>query len=226
MIYPFIENSPIAVGLYADDTTLFRTSLDKFSLETILQKALDSVYTWYLENGMLINTEKTKLMLIASRQKRNSSIDSDLKFTFNDIDLKISSNEKIFGVHVDQNFVWINHFRHRSKKMSSHLWLVSQIRTYFNVQHRHAYIKLHIEYCCVVWENSCNFIAFKLEKLQRRACKLILGNDYTTLDAARNQLRIFYQAIVMYKIANNTASIYLTDLFQMRGDGSYLNNSH
>ena len=105
---------------------------------------------------MLINTEKTKLMLIASRQKRNSSIDSDLKITFNDIDLKISSIEKIFGVHVDQNFVWNNHFRHRSKKMSSHLWLVSQIRTNFNVQHRHlyynAYIKSHIEYCCVVWE--------------------------------------------------------------------------
>ena len=30
----------------------------------------------------------------------------------------------------------------------------------------------------------------------------------------------------MYKIANNTASIYLTDLFQIRGDDSYLNNSH
>ena len=91
-------------------------------LETNLQKAMDSVYTWCLENGMLINTEKTKLMLIASRQKRNSLIDSDLKITFNDIDLKISSNEKILGVHVDQNFVWNNHFRHISKKISSQLW--------------------------------------------------------------------------------------------------------
>ena len=47
-------------------------------------------------------------MLIASRQKRNSLIDSDLKITFNDIDLKISSNEKILGIHMDQNFVWNN----------------------------------------------------------------------------------------------------------------------
>ena len=80
-------------------------------------KGVGSVYTWCLENGMLINIEKTKLMLIASRQKRNSLIDSDLKITFNDIDLKISSNEKILGVHVDQNFVWNNHFRHISKKL-------------------------------------------------------------------------------------------------------------
>ena len=197
-------------------------------LKTNLQKALSSVYTCCLGNGILINTVKTKLMLIASRQKRNSLIDSDLKITFNDIDLKISSNEKILGVQVDQNFVWNNHFCHISNKLSPHLWLLSKIRTYLNVQHRllyyNAYIKSDIEYCCVVWGNSCNFNAFKIEKLQRRACKLILWNDYTTLDAARKQLRILsfeetvfiHKAKVMYKIATNAATIYLTELFQMR----------
>ena len=79
---------------------------------------LDSVYIGCSKNGTLINTEKTKLMLIASRQQRNSLIDSDLKITFNDKNFKNSSNEKILGVHVDQNFVWNNHFRHMSKKIS------------------------------------------------------------------------------------------------------------
>ena len=51
-----------------------------------------------------------------------------------------------------------------------------------------------------------------------------------TLDAARKQLRMLstifiHKAKVMYKIANNTAPIYLTDLFQMRGNESNLNNS-
>ena len=94
---------------------------------------------------MLINNEKTKLMLIASRQKRNSLIDSDLYSTFNDIDIKNSSNEKIIGVHVDQNFVWNNHFWHISKKISSHLWLLSKIRTYLNVQHRLLYYNAYIK---------------------------------------------------------------------------------
>ena len=232
-----LKNSPISVDLYADDTTLYFTALDRNTLETELQRALDLVLTWCLENGMLINTEKTKLMLIASRQKRNSLLDNDLKITFNNTDLKNSSNEKILGVHVDQNFVWNNHFQHVSKKISSYLWLLSQNRTYLNVQHRflyyNAYIKSHIEYCCIVWRNSCNFNAYKIEKLQRRACKLILGNDYTTLDLARKQLRILsfeetiflHKTNVMYKIANNTAPIYLTDLFQMRGNESNLNHS-
>ena len=158
-----LKHLPISVDLYADDTTLYGTASDKSSLEANLQKALDSVHTWCLENGMLINTDKTKLMLIASRQKRNSLIDGELKITFNNIDLKTSTNEKILGVHVDQNFVWNNHFQHVSKKISSHLWLLSQIRTYLTVQHRrlfyNAYIKSHIEYCCVVWGNSCSFNA-------------------------------------------------------------------
>ena len=232
-----LQNLPIWVDLYADDTTLYGTALDKSSLEINLQKALDSVHTWCLENGMLLNTEKTKLMLIASRQKRNSLIDSDLNLTYNNLDLKNSTNEKILGVHVDQNFVWNNHFQHVSKKISTYLWLLSQIRAYLPVQHRllyyNAYIKSHIEYCCIVWGNSCNFNTYRIEKLQRRACKLILGKDYSTLDAARAELNILsfeetifmHKAKVMYKIAHNTAPVYLTDLFRMRGNGSNLNDS-
>ena len=76
-------------------------------------------------------------------------------------------------------------------------------------------------YCCVVWGSSSSINVNKIEKLQRRACKLILGKDYTTLDAARKELHILsfdetvflHKAKTMYKIANNSAPIYLTDFF-------------
>ena len=68
---------------------IYSTALDKSSLENNLQKALDSVHTWCLENGMLLNTDKTKLMLLASRQKRNSLINSELNLKYNNFDLKI-----------------------------------------------------------------------------------------------------------------------------------------
>ena len=73
----------------------------------------------------------------------------------------------------------------------------------------------------------------KIKKLQRRACKLILGKDYTTLDAARKELHILsfdetvflHKAKTMYKIANNAAPIYLTDFFQLRSNETNLNYS-
>ena len=63
-----------------------------------------------------------------------------------------------------------------------------------------------------------------MTKLQRRACKLILGSEYTHLDEACNPLKILSfnesvflnKAKLMYKIANNIAPSYLIDLFQMR----------
>ena len=78
-----------------------------------------------------------------------------------------------------------------------------------------------------------NEVEIKFKKMQGRACKLILGKDYTTLEEARNQLDIlsfeetifFHKAKVMFKIATNAAPIYLTDLFQMRGDMQNLNSS-
>ena len=232
-----LKNSSVSVDLYADDTTLYYIASDKAILESYLQNALNVVRTWCLENGMIINTDKTKIMLIASRQKRNSLISCDLNITFNNLELKNSSNEKILGVHVDHNFVWNNHFQYVSKKISSYLWLLSQIRSYLTEQHRllyyNAYINPHLEYCCIVWGNSSNFNTYKIEKLQRRACKLILGKDYTTLEDARNYLHVLsfeetifiHKAKTMYKIATNSAPIYLNELFQMRDSGSNPNNS-
>ena len=72
------------------------------------------------ENGMVINTDKTKVMLITSRQKRNNLKNSDL-----------SLNEKVLGVHINENLPWNGHFQYISKKISSHLWLLSQIKSFF-----------------------------------------------------------------------------------------------
>ena len=146
MIYRFLNDSPISVDLYADDTTLYSSAPDKTSLETNLQNVLDLVHIWCLENGMLINTEKTKLMLIASRQKRHTLIDGNLQLENNNLELLISSNKKIFGVHVDENLIWNNHFQQVSKPISSYMWLLSQIRTYLTKQHRLLYYNAYINH--------------------------------------------------------------------------------
>ena len=64
----------------------------------------------------------------------------------------------------------------------------------------------------------------KINKLQRRACKLILSNDYTCLNESLEQLNFmsFDQSVflikakIMYKIYYNLAPTYLHEMFQMR----------
>ena len=81
-----------------------------------------------------------------------------------------------------------------------------------------AYVKPHFDYCT----SSGNIN--KISKLQRRACKLILAQDYTDIQEALERLNIlsFDQIIflnkakLMYKVYNNLAPVYLHELFQMR----------
>ena len=64
----YLKDSIRSVDLYADDTTFYDIAPDKKYPEN----------AWCLENGMLINIDKTKLMLISSRQKRNAMKDNNL----------------------------------------------------------------------------------------------------------------------------------------------------
>ena len=151
-----------------------------------------------------------------------------MSVNYNNFDLKLTNNEKLFRVHIEENLRWNVHFQYISKKLSSNLWLLSQIRSFLSINDPflfyNAYIRPHLDYCCVVWGNSTNYNTCiqKVTKLQRRTCKIIIGREYTHLEEAFDRLKILsfdvflHKAKVMYKIANNVAPIYLTDLFHMR----------
>ena len=76
----FINDLPLytkaMTDLYADDTTLYEISKSKEEIERKLQKAITKVASWCKQNGMVINTDKTKAMLITTRQRRSRLDDS------------------------------------------------------------------------------------------------------------------------------------------------------
>ena len=98
--------------------------------------------------------------------------------------------------------------------MSSYIWLSSKIKSYPSLEHRsvfyNAYIQPQFNYCDIIWGNSSNYNVSKLTKLQMRACKVILENEYEDLDSARMKLNIvsfdrnvfLNKAKTMYKVVN------------------------
>ena len=166
---------------------------------------------------MLLNIDKTKVMLITSRQKRATMENSSLLLKCNDLDLKLTNTHKILGVHINENLTWNAQFQFVVKKVSSHLWLLSRISSYLSLEDRllvyNVYIRPHLDYCSMIWGNSTGYNIIKITKLQRRACKSILRNEYTNLEEARDRLKILsfnesvflQKANVMYKVANNIA---------------------
>ena len=89
-----------------------------------------------------------------------------------------------------------------------------------------AYIVLHLNHCIIIWGNSSNYNLCRITRLQKRACKTILGNEYTDFEGAKSDLNIqsfeerlfLNKAKIMYKVANNMILSYVCDLFQRRFD--------
>ena len=135
---PLVLQNYVVFDLYADDTTFYDFQFDIIELETNLQHVLNLLRIWCRQNGMVLNTDNTKVMLITSRLKRLSMQNPVLSLTYSDIDIKMTHADKILGahVHVDDNLMWNNHFQHVSKKISSYVWLFSKIRSYLSVEHR------------------------------------------------------------------------------------------
>ena len=110
---------------------------------------------------MLLNTDKTKLMLITSRQKRATMENSSLFLKYNDLDQKLTNADKILGVHINENLTWNAQFQFIVKKVSSQLWILSRISSYLSVEDRllfyNAYIRPNLDYCSIIWGISTSY---------------------------------------------------------------------
>ena len=76
LFFLFINDLPLTlhdtiscIDLYADDTTKYEQNFDMSTVQSNLQKSLNLLHEWCRQNGMVLNTLKTKVMLITSRLK-------------------------------------------------------------------------------------------------------------------------------------------------------------
>ena len=118
----FINDLPLYTNvftdLYADDTTLYDVQDSMEQIENNLQTALNSLQIWCRQNGMILNSSKTKVMLVTSNQKRQRLPNDNLDLKFNNESLNMISNDKILGVFVDNNLTWSHHIKYLTKKIS------------------------------------------------------------------------------------------------------------
>ena len=231
----FINDLPLYVNnvsadLYADDTTLYdiQTSMDL--IEQNLQLGLNQLHVWCKNNGMVLNSTKTKVMLITTNQKRQRLPSTSLNLKYMDETLKMISNDKILGIFVDNNLLWSDHVKHICKKISSYIWLLSKIKYFLSQEHRvqfyKSYIQPHIDFCNIVWTNSCEANKMKIFKLQKRACRVILDYKVEDSSEALRSLKILSvydrlflrKAKFMFKVYSGLTPSYISENFILRND--------
>ena len=99
----FINDLPlytdnVSTDLYADDTTLYDIQDSVEQIGENLQRAINNLHTWCQNNGMILNSSKTKVMLVTSNQKRQRLHNDNLILNYNNETLSMITNDKILGV--------------------------------------------------------------------------------------------------------------------------------
>lgn len=186
---------------------------------------------------MVINIDKTKTMLVTTRQRRNR-IDGNLSLSLNNVQLLTVTNDKVLGVHIDNNLSWDEQVSKVAKKMAKNIWLLSKIKGYLSREHRviyyRSYIQPHIDYANIVWGSTTKTNLMKIEKLQKRACRIILDYNVDNVYQSMNDLKIlslservfFRKAKFMYKVSNGMTPEYINEMFAKRQTQTNAHDSH
>ena len=207
------------IALYADDTKIWR-KINTWSDHEILQKDVDSLYNWALANKMKFHPQKCKVLPIAyNGLARTLSMFPSRQFTYdlNGTELEFVEKEKDLGVVVTTKLNWEENILSLCLKASSRLGLMNRSLHFIRCQKQKrafylALVRSIFEHCSVIWRPTTVQLNNKVESIQRRAVKWILGeqdhhyNDYEYLkrlnDLDLMPMKFKFIFIIIYKRLN------------------------
>ena len=104
-------------NLYADDTLIYCTGSNIVELKTNIQKCVTDVHEWYESNKIVINTSKSNVMLLTTRQMLSHMTDTDLNVHIGNHELLQCNLIKYLGVDIDNVLSWDIQTDNISKKL-------------------------------------------------------------------------------------------------------------
>ena len=77
------KDKEVSTDVDADDTTLYDIQDSVEQIESNLQTAINNLHSWCQNNGMILNSAKTKAMFVATNQKKQRLHNDKLDLNFN-----------------------------------------------------------------------------------------------------------------------------------------------
>ena len=212
--------------MYADDTTVSVSGKSKEEIEAKLIQALSETSTWIRKNRLILNSNKTKVMLLGSKQRLCSIPDQHLSIKLHGQVVECVNEFKCLGVVIDNCLDFKKHVDYISKTIRQKLGIIRRSKHYFNDTQLSklywGYVIPHILYCCNVWSgrSECNYDT--LNRLHKRAAYMISNCTWETRsEDVFSRLKwpllhqIFYRAscCLMYKCIHKLSPAILYDIF-------------
>ena len=177
---------------YVDDTTLGVTLDNDNPDYTQLQTLLNTLHTWTTINHVTINTTKSTLMHINT----STTTLPPPQASIGDNSLQVVQSAKLLGVTIDHHLTWKEHVANLIKASTYKLYLLRRLKSLGTPVSELASVYSHfilpkLTYASPAWSSSLTATQrSQLERVQKRACRLILGNLYTSYQAALDTLHL------------------------------------
>ena len=235
----YINDLPLHVhhsklSLFADDATLHNSAASLESIKSPISADIVNINNWCRENGMIINENKSKCMIIGTSQRLSKLQSHALSINVNGNELDDVDTEKLLGVHIDPQLHFNKHVDYVCKNVTSKIALLKRIKRHLPLPYRklyyNAYILPCIDYCLTIWGNTTKTNLERIHKLQKCAARVILDAppDSPSLPLFHDLgwLNIFERVefnkgVLLYKTVHDMCPEYLSDMFTFQSGASY-----
>ena len=187
----YINDLPLVTNIcslesYVDDSKLY-ISFPMKDIDIVaeqLTEDLPMIAAWCCANSLLINPDKTKLLLLGTRQMLRS-VPEDFHVTLVGKQLHPVSSAKDLGVTIDASLTYDEHVTNVASSCTASLCQINRIRHILDRQTLttiiNALVFSKLYYCSSVWANTSKKNLEKLQRVQNFAARIITGTKNTSI---------------------------------------------
>ena len=164
-----------SIDMYADDTLIYCGDKNTELIENRLNLDVRNMTKWLQANKLILNPQKTEVMLLGTAQKLKKS--NPLKILISGQTIQQVHSHKHLGVVIDSKLNFSEHVTKVCNKINSSISVLTRTRKFVNQSTAfllyNALVLPHIDYCCMVWGAKPTLVT-KIQKLQNRALRVVL----------------------------------------------------
>ena len=178
-IYKYVDDTTIAVAYKPGDIPP-------------IQEILQHINQWTKDNNMKINPSKCAVL----NYKFNDLPCTLPPLTIDDTQLEVQHSVTLLGTKLTDDLKWADNTDMITTKCSAKIYMLSRLKA-FNVSRQDlvkiwtCFIRPSTEYVAPLWHSSLSKTDnMKIERLQKRALRIILGMDYPGYENALKVLNL------------------------------------